>query len=129
MKELSDLGGGDWKGSKNPFDGSGGGINGGGGVGGLEMVQDQDLEVLLLLMVGEKYYYCYCLLVFVCPLIDSINFSRHNQFLVCLALVLSGHLLTSFPNFMFSEKRTDYWILCIKSRNIFKNKLQRVLSS
>ena len=96
--------------------------------GGVEMVQEQDLEVLLVLMVEEKYY-CYCLLVFVCHLIDSIKFSRHNQFLVCLPLVLSGHLLTFFPNFKFSEKRTNYWNLCIKSRNIFKNKLQRVLSS
>ena len=30
-KELSDLGGGGWKGSKNPLDGGGGGMNGGEG--------------------------------------------------------------------------------------------------
>ena len=54
----------------------------------IEMVQDQDLEVLLVVMMGEKNYCCYCLSVRVCPSIHSIDFSKHNQFLVFLALVL-----------------------------------------
>ena len=76
MKELSDLGGGDWKGSKNPFDGSGGGINGGGGGGGGAWngpgpgpggtaVADGGGEILLLLL----------------PVGFCMSLNRFNQFL------------------------------------------------
>ena len=86
--------------------GGGGGWNGlGPGPGGTAGGDGGGESLLLLLSVGS------CL---------SLNL--FNLFLVCLALVLSGQLLIFFPNKKFSEKRTNYWILCIKSRNIFKNK-------
>ena len=57
-----------------------------------------------------------------------IDFEERN-----LALVDMEHFLPDcspifFSNIKFSKKWTDYWISCIKSRNVLQKGLQRVLS-
>ena len=62
---------------------------------------DPDLEVPRMVIVELKGYYY--LLVLVCLLIYSNDFTRHNQFLTVLALVLYGHSLIFFPSSLRRE--------------------------